>query len=101
MKNVPALWDEIRFIDGYPGKYLVMARRSGGKWYVAGINAEEKALKLDLQLPSEMVVSGEKTEVTVYGDDKNLAGSKRTIKTDKNGRIKVEIPCNGGVVVTK
>ncbi len=29
MKAVPTTWDETRFIDGYPGKYVVLARRHG------------------------------------------------------------------------
>ena len=39
LKEVPTSWDETRFIDGYPGKYIVMARRSGEKWYIVGLNA--------------------------------------------------------------
>ena len=42
MKNVPTTWDETRFVDGYPGKYCIMARRHADKWYVAGIFAEKK-----------------------------------------------------------
>lgn len=100
MKNVPTLWDEVRFIDGYPGKYIVMARRSGDKWYVAGINAEDKPLKMKLQLPSEMTVAGSKTAVTLYSDDASLAGSKKQIKTDRKGIVDITIPQNGGIVVT-
>lgn len=40
MKNVPAVWDEMKFIDGYPGKFAVIARRAGNTWYVAGINGD-------------------------------------------------------------
>lgn len=30
MKKVPTTWDEVKFIDGYPGKYIVMARKHAG-----------------------------------------------------------------------
>jgi alpha-glucosidase len=40
MQDIPANWDDVRFIDGYPGKYYVVARRAGTKWYVAGINGD-------------------------------------------------------------
>ena len=43
MKTVPTTWDDICFIDGYPGKYVVLARKSGDKWYIAGVNAEKAA----------------------------------------------------------
>ncbi|MBR7066190.1 MAG: glycoside hydrolase family 97 C-terminal domain-containing protein, partial [Prevotella sp.] len=45
MKDVPTTWDETRFIDGYPGKYVIMARRHGDKWYVVGVTADKTPLK--------------------------------------------------------
>lgn len=51
MKKIPVQWDEVRFIDGYPGKYLLIARRSGQKWYVAGINAEKSRKLFRYSLP--------------------------------------------------
>ena len=41
LQDVPAAWDETRFIDGEPGRYAVLARRSGRAWYVGAINGEE------------------------------------------------------------
>ena len=46
MKQVPTTWDETRFIDGYPGKYAVVARRHGKQWYVAAVNGTKEVLKL-------------------------------------------------------
>lgn len=51
MKEVPTTWDETRFIDGYPGKYAILARRSGNTWYVAGVNATAQPLELKVALP--------------------------------------------------
>jgi len=50
MKDVPVAWDETKFIDGYPGKYIVIARRKDKVWYVAGINGEsiEKTLEVNM-----------------------------------------------------
>jgi hypothetical protein len=45
MKQVPTTWDETRFIDGYPGKYCIMARRAGTKWYVVGITSDGTPLQ--------------------------------------------------------
>ena len=95
MKQVPTTWDEVRFIDGYPGKYVVMARRSGDKWFVVGINAEKQPQKLTLTLP--MFAKG--TSVAFYGDDAQLQSSLKQQKL-KGGKLKVEIPCNGGFVIT-
>ena len=94
MKDVPTLWDEVRFLDGYPGKYAILARRCGNRWYVAGINAQEEPLEVKLDL-SFMGSSA----VTVYADDDALQGSCKQQNLKKDRSLKVCIPCNGGVVI--
>ncbi len=48
MKKVPTVWDETRYVAGYPGKFAVIARRSGKTWYVAGVAAEDVETEIDL-----------------------------------------------------
>lgn len=50
LRDLPAAWDESRLLSGYPGKHAVFARRSGERWFIAGINGEDepKTLQLDL-----------------------------------------------------
>ena len=95
MKRVPTTWDEVKLIDGYPGKYVIMARRCGTKWYVVGINADEQPLKKMVTLP--MFEKG--TELTVYSDDAQLNGSVKSLKRNKKQQIMMTIPCNGGIVI--
>ena len=95
MKEVPTTWDEVKFIDGYPGKYVILARRCGDKWYVVGINAESEPLKQTITLP--MFDKG--AEMTVYSDDAQLNGSVKMLKQNKKQQVTVTIPCNGGVVI--
>ncbi len=95
MKKVPTTWDEIRFIDGYPGKYVVLARRHGKNWYIAGVNAQKETIKLNVELP--MLPTGK--EVEFYSDDENLNGKVTSIKLDKNHKLELTIPCNGGALV--
>lgn len=95
MKNVPSTWDDVRFIDGYPGKYVIMARRHGDKWYVAGVNAQDETVEVKVALP--MFAAGQ--TVDSYEDDKQLKGSLVERKLDKNGQLKLSIPKNGGVVL--
>ena len=91
MKQVPTTWDEVRFIDGYPGKYCIFARRSGDKWYVAGINATDQTVKQTLTLP--MLNAG---AAQLY-----MNGAQTTAKLSKKKTLKVEIPTNGGIVITQ
>ncbi|HVF16169.1 MAG TPA: glycoside hydrolase family 97 catalytic domain-containing protein, partial [Steroidobacteraceae bacterium] len=46
LKQVPSVWDDVRFIDGFPGKYVVIARRAEKRWYIVGINGEREAKTL-------------------------------------------------------
>ena len=97
MKEVPTTWDEVRFIDGYPGKYIILARRHGDKWYIAGVNAQKETLKLKVNLP--MFSNGEK--VRLFSDDKALQGGVKQIEIGKKQELQLAIPCNGGVLITK
>lgn len=97
MKEVPTTWDEVRFIDGYPGKYVILARRHGDQWYIAGVNAQKETLKLKVNLP--MFSNGEK--VRLFSDDKALQGGVKQIEIGKKQELQLSIPCNGGVLITK
>ena len=95
MKNVPTTWEDICFIDGYPGKYVVLARKSGDKWYIAGANAEQKEKKLTISLP--MAVKGTKADYFHDGKDGQLEKSSIVVKD--NTKVKVTIKPNGGFVI--
>lgn len=95
MKQVPSTWDDVKFIDGYPGKYVVLARRQGNRWYVAGVNAAKETLKLSL--PLDMIAPG--SSVEIYSDNEALQGGVKRQKLGKRGGLTVSIPCNGGLVI--
>ncbi len=96
MKQVPTTWDEVRFIDGYPGRFSIIARRHGDTWYVAGINAQDEAVETIVTLPGNPV----RKTVKCYVDNDRLEGSLTDVKTGKKGTVKVRIPKNGGCVIT-
>ena len=94
MKQVPTTWDEVRFIDGYPGKYVVLARRHGDTWYVAGINANQEPLKLKVDLP---MLSGK--TVSCYKDDKKQQPMCESLKVKADKKVQLDILPQGGVVL--
>lgn len=96
MKRVPTTWDDVKFIDGYPGRYVIMARRHGDTWYVVGINAQEETLKTEVDLAA----LGLEGEVAMYEDNDRLEGSVRQAKVGRHGKVTVTIPQNGAVVIT-
>lgn len=50
MAGVPTVWDETVVLDGKMGEYIVIARRSGEKWYIGGLT-DWNTRALSLQLP--------------------------------------------------
>ena len=94
LRELPTTWDETIFIDGYPGKFSVLARRQDQNWYVAGVNAEKTVKKLKLELP---MLAGK--TVTLFSDDKKKETYSKEIKIPSSGKISVNIQPNGGFVI--
>jgi len=100
LKLIPTTWDETRFIDGYPGRYVVLARRHGEKWYVAGLNGTKEPLTLTLDLTK--FIKDEKPQLLIDQPDKKtkaIATAKSPLKTDKQGKAKVIVQPQGGFVI--
>ena len=74
MSALPTTWDETRLLGGYPGEWVVIARRQGNKWYIAGIN-------------------GKDTAQTLSFDTSILPKGRYTLFTDKPG-YKGDLPAN-------
>lgn len=77
--DVPTVWDDTRVIEGYPGKFVSIARKKGDKWYlgaIAGIEAYNLSLKLDF-LDENRAYSAK-----IFSDDKSL-NTRTNVKIDK------------------
>jgi hypothetical protein len=96
LKQVPSVWDDTIFLDGYPGKYVVLARRGEGRWYLAGINAEvaEKHLSLDL---SALSIHGAGTFIT-DGEGGNLSFRQDKVQLGSGNNLDMTLKPNGGFV---
>ena len=90
---MPAVWDETRLVCGYPATHVVMARRSGSTWYVAGINGtdEDKTISFDLA-----PIVGDYSEAILYADGKgwdikSVKTLPKTIKCKPRGGFVMKI----------
>ncbi len=97
LKEIPTTWDETLFIDGYPGKYCVLARRHADRWYIAGINAQKDPIKLVLDLP--MCQKGDR--VSLYNDAKDLTLQLDLLEIKSPTDVEVIIQPEGGIVLVK
>ncbi|MFD1257295.1 glycoside hydrolase family 97 catalytic domain-containing protein [Mucilaginibacter terrae] len=95
LRHLPGRWDEVRFIDGYPGKLVVMARKTGNRWIIAGINGEnvDKDVKIDLTYFSKFI---KRSMITDGSEEFSFAPGEVT--AGKSQIVKVK--GNGGFVIT-
>jgi hypothetical protein len=96
MKSVPSIWDDVKFIDGVPGEYVVLARRAGKQWYVVGINAQRSAKEVRVDLRELGAGSG--TVITDGSDAKSF--SQRSVDAKQNPVLTLSIAPRGGFVLT-
>ena len=85
MKEVPTLWDDVRCLGGYPGKWAVIARRSGDKWYIGAINAGNEVLTLEIKQIEKAVGASVTTALyTEKGSLKNSSGKEKRLVIPKD-----------------
>ncbi|AWK06206.1 alpha-glucosidase [Flavobacterium crocinum] len=93
LKNVPTVWDETVYLDGYPGKYCVIARRKNTKWYIAAINGENVRKKITVNLP---MLKGKGVSIIADGNEQE---SKFSIQKLQNTTFDFNLSPNGGTVI--
>ena len=89
LREMPTQWDETRFIDGYPGRYVVLARRHADRWYIAALNGTGEPLSLDLSLP---MLDG--AAFTLYTD-----GKQKAYDAMKTAKVKLKLPALAGALI--
>lgn len=94
IREVPATWDETQFVDGYPGKHVVLARRQGNHWYVVAVNGEKSVKELSVNLP---MLAGKSVQL-LFDNANNKTQSKKVTVPD-NGLMKLSLMGQGGVVL--
>jgi alpha-glucosidase len=96
MKDIPVSWDETKFIDGYPGEYVVIARQKGNKWYIAGINGTNETRSIDVIVPFAL---GKKGNLITDGET-NRSFRNQEVEFGPKGEFKLTLIPNGGFLVT-
>ena len=94
LRDLPTTWEETRYIDGYPGKYVILARKANnGQWYIAGLNALKEPLTLTLNLKDFQGLS------QLYIDNKKGEPTLTSLKLDKKACTKITLQPNGGLII--
>ena len=99
LSNLPTAWDETKLLSGYPGENIILARRKGDAWYVAGLNGTESACTLSFK--TDFIKGAKKKTCTLMKDGKEERSfdiSGFSMKSVKNSTIEVECLPRGGFV---
>lgn len=94
LRQLPATWDEVRFLDGFPGKFVILARRKGNRWYLAGLNGEAVDKSVSLSLKQFGKKGGQL--ITDSGDDQFFKEEKLAALP---AELKLTMKPNGGFVL--
>jgi alpha-glucosidase len=100
IKHSPATWDETKVLNGEPGEYITMARRSGQTWFLGSMT---NWTPRDLDLPLSFLGEGRYT-AEIYADapdaaqyPKSMAILKKTV--DRNSHLAAKLAPGGGYAV--
>jgi len=94
MQSLPETWDDVKFIDGYPGKYFVLARKKNNTWYIAGINGEKAERTVKLNIP---FISSKSNGILITDSDDKSELVKKDLAFSKP--IGVTMQPEGGFVI--
>jgi hypothetical protein len=99
LKDVPNAWDDIKFIDGTPGKNITLARRKGEDWYVGGICNER--FERNKTIAFDFLPEGVRYRLTLIADgihDKEF--STNYLVVDRSSSINIKLLRRGGFVAS-
>jgi hypothetical protein len=94
LRGVPTVWDETRLLDGYPGQFVVLARRKGERWYVAALNGQQEARRVSVpaELAKDWAILRDRT-----GEEN--AVEVEPLASPAEGAVQLELPPRGGAVM--
>ena len=96
LRALPSAWEETRFVDGFPGKFVVLARRSRNCWYIAGINGEQNEKKLQLALPFLQQAT---TAIQISDGESNRSFATQLLTVAPDKLFPITVQGNGGFVL--
>jgi len=95
LRVVPSAWDNTKFLDGYPGKDVVIGRQKGDAWYIGGINSEN--IEKTKTLTFNYLPVGLKYKLTLIADGKHDKDFETNyMVVDKSSTIEVKMLRRGG-----
>lgn len=97
LSGVPTVWDRTQLLSGYPGNEVVMARQKNGIWYIAGINGENRAKEISVDL--SFMPNGANATLLINENNRPNAVKRQRIRVNKNEKLQVCLQAYDGFVL--
>jgi alpha-glucosidase len=92
IKDVPAEWDEIKYIEGLPASHIVIARRHGDDWYIGGMTDESREVTFTL----DFLADGKNYEVLIFSDNTHAEMNREIRNVKKADKLSFALLPRGG-----
>ena len=100
ISSLPTVWDDTKLLAGYPGEYVVMARRCGEKWYIGGLNGSDEEKNITFNLPAEISTSVLFVDTQAEYEQDNCMIDKVEFSAAANSSVEIICQPRGGFVLT-
>ena len=107
LRELPTTWDETRFLDGYPTRYVALARRHGNKWYVGALNGTQEpiSMTLDLSMFAYQTMNCltdqplKKSKKAQDNAQQLPTPVQKQLKVPQDGKVQITIQPMGGIII--
>jgi alpha-glucosidase len=100
IRDVPVVWDQTRVLNGFPGEFITMARRSGHDWFLGSITDWTAR---DLTVPLEFLGEGH-YHAEIYEDAQDADRCPKHVfirrqNVQKTDRLSLHLAPGGGCAI--
>jgi alpha-glucosidase len=95
ISDIPAAWDETRYLDGWPGSHIALARRSGEHWYVGAMTDSARTLSV----PLNFLMKDKKYNALIFSDSTHTIMKRESISVSNSSTLDLQLLQRGGFLV--
>jgi alpha-glucosidase len=96
LKSIPSSWDETKVLQGMPGEYIVVARKSGDTWYIGGMSARTRLFSIKPDFLDSRKYHAVTWSDTPDSDQYPRKVKRQEISVDDQANLEFSVGTNGG-----
>lgn len=92
IRDIPAAWDETKYIEGLPASHIVIARRKGSDWYIAGMTDQARTVNINLNF----LDTGFRYNALIFSDDTHEQMKREIVEVGNDSKLDLNLLQRGG-----